>query len=81
MRRACIDETRQFLATGDYDMVHAVWPGRHALERMHAGDAALRAALADAVSQRTKGLTSPSMPPDFDASQFVLGKIQAHGRV
>ena len=76
MPRGCTEETHRFLATGDYDMVHAVWPGRHALERMHAGEAALRAALADALSQRTKGLTFPSMPPDFDAGQFVLGKVR-----
>ena len=76
MQRACIDEIRQFLATGDYDMVHAVWPGRHHLERMHAGDAALRAALADALRKRTKGLTLPSMPRGFNADQFVLGKVR-----
>jgi len=76
MQRECTEEIRRFLATGDYDMVHAVWPGRHALERMHAGDAALRAALVDSLSQRTKGLTFPSMPPDFDAGQFVLGKVR-----
>ena len=76
MQRECAAEIRRFLATGDYDMVHAVWPGRHALERIQAGDAALRAALADALSQRTKGLTFPSVPPDFDASQFVLGKVR-----
>ncbi len=69
-------EIQQFLATGDYDAVHAAWPGRHALERIHAGDAALRSALADALRQRTKGLTFPSMPPDFDAGQFVLGKVR-----
>ncbi len=45
-------EIRRFLATGDYDMVHAVWPGRHALERIQTGDRALRVALADALSQR-----------------------------
>ena len=76
MRRACINETRRFIATGDYDMVFPAWPGRHALERMHAGDAALRAALTDALRHRTKGLTLPSMPPDFDAGQFVLGKVR-----
>ena len=58
------------------DMVFPAWPGGHALERMHAGDAALRAALADALRQRTKGLTFPSMPPGFDAGQFVLGKVR-----
>ncbi len=69
-------EIRRFLATGDYDMVHAVWPGRHALERMQAGEAALRAALADALRQRTKGLKFPSMPAGFDAGQFLLGKVR-----
>jgi hypothetical protein len=76
MRRECTAEIRRFLATGEYDLVHAVWPGRHALERIHAGDAGLRAALADAMSQRTKGLSFPSMPPDFDAGRFVLGKVR-----
>jgi len=87
MQRECKGEIRRFLATGDYDMLHAVWPGRNHLERMHAGDAGLRAALADAMSQRTKGLTFPSMPPGFavqlrrgkpdvDAGQFVLGKVR-----
>ena len=76
MQRECTEEIRRFLATGDYDMVHAVWPGRHALERIHAGDAALRSALTDVLSQRTKGLTFPSMPANFDASQFVLGKVR-----
>jgi hypothetical protein len=75
MRRACIDEVRRFVATGDYDMVFPVWPGGHALERMHAGDAALRAALADALRQRTKGLTLPAIPEAFDVGQFVLGKV------
>lgn len=69
-------EIRRFLATGDYDMVHAVWPGRHALERIQTGDRALKAALADALIQRTKGLTFPSMPPDFNAGRFVLGKVR-----
>ncbi len=77
MNAACIDEIGRFVATGDYDMVHAVWPGRHALERMHAGDEALRAALVDALRQRTKGLTLPAMPADFDPGQFVLGKVHA----
>jgi hypothetical protein len=76
MRRECKAEIRRFLATGDCDMVHAVWPGRNHVERMQAGDAGLRAALADAMSQRTKGLTFPSMPPDFNPSRFVLGKVR-----
>ena len=76
MQRECKEEIRRFLATGDYDMVHAIWPGRNHLERMHAGDAALRAALADALRQRIRGLTFPSMPSDFDACQFVLGKVR-----
>ncbi len=75
MNAACIDEIRLFIATGDYDMVFPAWPGRHALERMHAGNVALRAALADALRQRTKGLTLPAMPADFDPGQFVLGKV------
>ncbi len=76
MREECTEQIRSFLATGDYDMVHAVWPGCHALERIRAGDAALRAALTDALCDRTKDLTSPSMPPEFDAAQFVLGKVR-----
>ena len=87
MRMACIDEIRRFIATGDYDMVFPAWPGRHALERMRAGDAALRAALVAAIRQRTKGLTLPVTPPGFagklrrgkagfDAGPFVLGKVR-----
>ena len=76
MQEECTQEIRRFLATGDYDMVHAAWPGRHALERIHAGDGALRAALTDTLSQRTEDLTFPAMPPDFDAAQFVLGKVR-----
>lgn len=76
MQPARRDEIRRFLVTGEHDAAHRVWPGRHVFERVHAGDAALRAALADAVRQRTKGLTFPSLPPDFDAGQFVLGKVR-----
>jgi len=76
MQEECKEEIRRFLATGDYDMVHAIWPGRNHLERMHAGDAALRSAVVDALRQRTKGLTLPSMPLGFDAGQFVLGKVR-----
>lgn len=76
MRRECTAEIRRFLATGEYDMLQEVWPGRHALERIQAGEAGLRAALADAMSQRTKGRSFPSMPPDFDAGRFVLGKVR-----
>ena len=57
-------------------MLHRVWPGRHALERIHAAESALRAALAAEVRQRTEGLTFPSLRPDFDTGQFVLGKVR-----
>ena len=80
-------EIEQFLATGEYDMVHAVWPGCRVIERIHAGDAVLRAALIEAIHQRTKGMSFPSMPPGFarklrrgkagfDAGPFVLGKVR-----
>ncbi len=54
-------EMQQFLATCEYDAVHAAWPGRRVLERIHAGGAALRTALTDSLHQRTKGLTLPSI--------------------
>jgi hypothetical protein len=68
-------EIQHFLATGSYDLLCQAWPGRHALKRIHAGEAALRSALAEALSQRTKGLIFPSLPPGFDAGRFVLGKV------
>ncbi len=76
MQEACIDEIQKFLATGDYNMLHAAWPGRRVLERIHAGDAALRVALADALSQRTKGLTFPSLPPGFES--LLAGKTECN---
>jgi len=69
-------ETQQFLATGEYDMAYKAWQGHNTFERIQAGEAALRAALADALRQRTKVIKFPSMPPDFDAGQFVLGKVR-----
>ena len=76
MKNACKDEIQQFLAAGEYDSVHAAWPGRNHLERICAGDAALRSALAAALRKRTTGLTFPSVPDGFDASQFVLDKVR-----
>jgi hypothetical protein len=76
MQEECKEEIRRFLATGEYDAVHAAWPGRHVFERCYAGDAALRSAVVDALRQRTKGLTLPSMPLGFDAGQFVLRKVR-----
>ena len=34
MQQERTEEIRRFLATGEYDMVHASCPGRHALEQL-----------------------------------------------
>jgi hypothetical protein len=45
------------------------------LEQTQAGDDGLRAALIEEVRRRTAGRECPSLPPGFDAGQFVLGKV------
>ena len=68
-------EIRRFVATGEHDVLHGAWPGNDLLAKAHAAENALRTALIEEVRRRTKGLPSPSLPPDFDPSQFVIGKV------
>ena len=68
-------EVQRYIATGEHDCLHAAWPGRNILEQMQAGEDGLRAALIEEVRRRTAGRDLPSLPPGFDASQSVLGKV------
>lgn len=66
---------QRFVRTGEHDVHHRQWPGDNVLERTRTADAALRSTLIEAVRQRAEGCTHPSLPPGFDAGQFVRGKV------
>jgi hypothetical protein len=68
-------EIRRFVMTGEHDVLHAVWPGSDFLEKTRTADHTLRTALIKELGRRTKGQLISSLPPAFDASQFVLGKV------
>ena len=68
-------ETLRFVTTGEYELLPGAWPGRNFIEKSTRADNTLRAALIDEVRRRTEGHALPALPPGFDASQFVLGKV------
>ena len=56
-------EIDRFLSTGDYDLLHAAWPGGHALDRIERGSDDLQQALLAELRRRTATVTVPRYAP------------------
>lgn len=71
-------EIADFLAAGDHDAVFRNWPGRHVLDRVRAGDQAMRDALVAELSRRESRVTV-CLPPalkSLDLTAFARGKVE-----
>lgn len=70
-------EVRRFLASGDYNSLHSEWPGRDLIAKVRKAERTMKHALVAEIRHReTRRKSSPSLPPDFNASQFSLAKVE-----
>ena len=68
-------EVRQFLGSGDRDVLASDWPGDNVMSRVEAAERAMKQALIAEVRRRAKGGHLPRLPPGLDPSRFAIGKV------
>ena len=87
MQRADVAiEIRRYLATGDYDMLHAAWSGDSAIDRMRRGSRELLDALVAEAQRRVGTPEVPHALDGLDLAEFgrrkaepVVRGLSSHG--
>lgn len=69
-------EVRRFVVSGDHDSLYNAWSGGDLIAKARKAEHTMKHALvAEIRHQATKRKSSPSLPPDFNASRFSLAKV------
>lgn len=69
-------EIQRYIKSGEYNALHLSWPGDNIMERCQIAEHTLKKNLLEVVRKQANDKSPPSLPEDFDVSQFTISKIQ-----